>query len=107
MLYAVEGLGSVGEEEETWVLLRVAVVHQVLYVSGVWKARFTFLACNLSGIDKEGEGGLESICEAASKDLIDDRANGDGPVVTKEVTRTGLVQEGGDGSVQVSGEGPV
>ena len=82
MLNAVEGLGSVGEEEETWVLLRVAVVHQVLYVSGVWKARFTFLACNLSGIDKEGEGGLESICEAASKDLIDDRANGDGPVVS-------------------------
>ena len=29
MLNAVEGLGSVGEEEETWVLLRVAVVQVI------------------------------------------------------------------------------
>ena len=80
-MYAVEGLGRVGEEEETWVLLCVAVVHQVLYVSGVRKAGLAFLTCNLSGIDKEGEGGLESVGEAPSKDLVDDRANGDGPVV--------------------------
>ena len=60
MLYAVKGLGSVGEEQETWVLLCVAVVHKVLYVSGVRKAGLALLACNLRGVNKEGEGGLRA-----------------------------------------------
>ena len=70
----------------------VTVVHDVLDVASVCKAGLTFLARNLRVIYEPRQCGLESVSQAPCQDLVKDRADGDGPVVTLEVTRTQRLQ---------------
>ena len=62
--------------------MSVAVVHNVLNVAGVCETGLTLLARNLRGIYEPRQCGLKSVSQAPCQDLVKDRADGDGPVVT-------------------------